>query len=177
MSGITRCYVPGCTNTSGANPEVTFHKPRDSNAKRMWEAALVSRHPDLQGEVIHVSRICSSHFADDAYMETDSLQIRLGVPRRKRLKLDAVPTIFPERREQLSSAEVQSGSCTESASSDVERTESTSGVSPWSTTLQSMAAAVPERVLVLDELPLPPLEPYQIVSQYGFHYILVPHTP
>ncbi|XP_064458929.1 uncharacterized protein LOC135369238 isoform X3 [Ornithodoros turicata] len=81
-------------------------------------------------------------------METDVLQIRLGVPKRKRLKADAVPTIFPEPTRPRS-AEVQSTSFTEASAS----------------------------VLVLDGLPLEPFVPYQIVSQYGFHYTLVPHKP
>ncbi|XP_064464110.1 uncharacterized protein LOC135375299 [Ornithodoros turicata] len=42
---------------------------------------------------------------------------------------------------------------------------------------QSMSSAGPENVLVLDGLPLEPFVPYQIVSQYGFHYTLVPHKP
>ncbi|XP_064479526.1 uncharacterized protein LOC135392731 [Ornithodoros turicata] len=43
-----------------------------------------------------------------------------------------------------------------------------------SSVLQHMTATSSEDVLVLDELPLQPLVPYQTVSQYGFLYTLVP---
>lgn len=100
MSRGTRCYVPGCTNTSVANPELTFHLPRDSDTKRKWEAAIPSR-LRVEHKELSISRICSSHFSDDAYLDTDILQVQLGVSRkRKRLKVDALPTIFPEQREQ-----------------------------------------------------------------------------
>ncbi|XP_064482967.1 uncharacterized protein LOC135395807 [Ornithodoros turicata] len=109
-------------------------------------------------------------------METDVLEIRLGVPKRKRLKADAVPTIFPEPTRPRS-AEVQSTSFTEASASDVERMESASDAGECFSLQQSMSSAGPENVLVLDGLPLEPFVPYQIVSQYGFHYTLVPHKP
>ncbi|XP_064478372.1 uncharacterized protein LOC135391821 [Ornithodoros turicata] len=173
MSRGARCYVPGCRKTSIANPEVTFHQPRDDDTKRKWRAEIASRQPHLQKE-LHVSRVCSSHFADDAYLDTDILQIQLGMPpKRKRLKPDAIPTIFPEQGEQhdVPSAVVQPSSSTDSTATEPQTTKPTSGVRPISQLPNS------EDVLVLDGLPLEPLVPFQRVSQFGFLYTLVPHTP
>ncbi|XP_064482734.1 uncharacterized protein LOC135395470 isoform X2 [Ornithodoros turicata] len=172
----TRCYVPGCKKSSGANPELTFHRPRDGDTKRKWEAAVASRYP--ANKKFRVPHICSSHFVDDAYVETDTLQFRFGVvPKRKRLKPDAVPTVFPEQVESVDSHDKVQLSSIESARSEAGEVASTSGASARPVQKYVTSTTAPERVLVLNELPLKPLVQYRTVDYYAYLYALVPSKP
>lgn len=93
-----RCYVPGCTKTCNANPDLTFHRPRNGETKRKWEEAIASHH-GVEAQQLNAARVCSRHFADDAYLAEDVLQVRLGLrQKRTRLKTDAVPTIFDKEQ-------------------------------------------------------------------------------
>ncbi|XP_064468226.1 uncharacterized protein LOC135378960 [Ornithodoros turicata] len=111
-----RCYVPGCTK----NSKLTFHRPRNGETKRKWEAAIASHYCGV-AQGLNVSRVGSCHFADDAYFDEDVLQVRLGLrQKRKRLKIDAVPTIFDQEQGQEPVTEAAASTSTESTGFDAE---------------------------------------------------------
>ncbi|XP_064462129.1 uncharacterized protein LOC135372452 [Ornithodoros turicata] len=118
-----RCYVLGCRKTYNANPELTFHRPRNGETKRKWEAAIASHYCGV-AQGLNVSRVCSCHFADDAYFDEDVLQVRLGLrQKQKRLKIDAVPTTpttFDQEQGQEPVTEAAASTSTESTGFDVE---------------------------------------------------------
>ncbi|XP_064461951.1 uncharacterized protein LOC135372189 [Ornithodoros turicata] len=173
-----RCYVPGCTKTYHANPELTFHRPRNGETKRKWEAAIASHYCGV-AQGLNASRVCSCHFADDAYVDEDVLQVRLGLrQKRKRLKIGAVPTIFDQEQDQEQGQEPVTGAAasttTESTGFDAEVMTEASAGDPLSTSRHISQGDYPEGSIILDGLLLEPLVPYQTVSQYGFLYTLVP---
>lgn len=89
------CNVPECNNNSLVNSSLSFHAPKDESTKRMWEAAIRSHDLKPPVKLLNVNRVCSSHFAEDAYETTDILRAKFGMPpKRMRLKAGAVPTIF-----------------------------------------------------------------------------------
>ncbi|XP_064463601.1 uncharacterized protein LOC135374589 [Ornithodoros turicata] len=70
---------------------------------------------------LNVSRVGSCHFADDVYFDEDVLQVRLGLrQKRKRRKIDAVPTIFDQEQGQEPVTEAAASTSTESTGFDAE---------------------------------------------------------
>lgn len=113
---MNKCCDPACRNTSLNTRGVSFHRPRDDDTKRKWEAA-VEQHRG-KAAATKVWRMCSVHFAEDAYILRDNLRAKYGLPcRYKKLKHDAVPTIFPDpavlerQRSETSQQAMCSASC------------------------------------------------------------------
>ncbi|XP_058812099.1 uncharacterized protein LOC131676800 isoform X2 [Topomyia yanbarensis] len=88
-----KCVIPNC----GAD----FHKqsewfskhyfPLDATRRELWIKAIVDAHcgrskQDLSTVNFEKARICSDHFASNCFTMSEN---------RRRLKLDAIPTIFP----------------------------------------------------------------------------------
>ena len=115
---MPRCTVPGCTNDSSKKEcsNLSWFRYPVSNRKllRQW-LAQVSRldfHPNRD------ARICSAHFTSDCFVSDycfldefvasgDMAQGPPGKKRRSRkLKDDAVPTLFPARQSRGQSSQV-----------------------------------------------------------------------
>ncbi|XP_064468259.1 zinc finger protein ZFP2-like isoform X2 [Ornithodoros turicata] len=95
-NGGNYCSVPGCNNRSVVNGNLSFYAPKDEATKRKWEEAIENHTLEASStKVLNVKRVCSAHFADDAYMVRDLLLARFGMaPKKMRLDVGAVPTIF-----------------------------------------------------------------------------------
>ena len=88
-----RCVAAGCDTVSGMG--YSLHSfPKDDTMRKKWTSA-VKRQRVNWGGPSSSSLLCSKHFKEDCFV-TEGVRYRdeLGVPAQKRLKPDAVPTIF-----------------------------------------------------------------------------------
>lgn len=88
------CAVVQCSNTSNdktINPNLIHHRfpTRNPTLSKVW--LHFCRRQDTVN--VHNARICSDHFQPSDY-ERDMEHELLGLPLRKKLKRDAVPSIF-----------------------------------------------------------------------------------
>ena len=93
---VVSCVAYGCTNRhKGAGSSLAFHKfPQDIEKRRKWIHAL--RRDNF--EPTSSSRLCSEHFQPSDYEN-------YGM--RRRLKIDAVPSIFLAFPEHLQTIKVK----------------------------------------------------------------------
>jgi len=98
---VNKCSAVGCKSgyaSNGDDSHVTFHTfPQDAELREKWIRAI----PRKDFVPSTYSRLCSLHFqpCDFVDVRTDSnksrLQNKSSTPLRRRLKPDAVPSIFP----------------------------------------------------------------------------------
>lgn len=83
-----RCVAAGCSNTN-ADGVSLFHFPRGHPSLRQkWNKQVQRTRADWK-DATQYSVLCSEHFTSDSFIAT-----QFGSTKRKRLKPDAVPTIF-----------------------------------------------------------------------------------
>ena len=105
LSTMVRCCVPDCENDSRDKKGWSFfHFPLKNEALlRIW-LRKISRLDFVPGPE---SRICSEHFDANCFEQgvlSEELLQAAGIGsyrKRRKLKADAVPTIFPARRSQV----------------------------------------------------------------------------
>lgn len=87
---MVNCCVPGCTNYSAKTTEISYHKiPRDPRLQKAWISRLRRENlPPLKN-----CYVCGEHFEKECF-ESDLMEQLVGGKKRKRLKIDAVPSIF-----------------------------------------------------------------------------------
>ena len=94
------CCVPDCKKSSGSNmmrcelglQRISFHCfPNIKSAKGKLWIKMIRRDPGTKFVVNKYTKICSAHFKPDDFILPDEL-LEGG---RRRLKNDAVPSIFP----------------------------------------------------------------------------------
>ena len=88
-----RCIAAGCNTSSGMG--YSLHSfPKDETLRRKWISAVKRQRSNWDGPSSS-SLLCSKHFKEDCFV-TEGVRFReaLGVPAQKRLKTDAVPTVF-----------------------------------------------------------------------------------
>jgi len=88
------CVAADCSTTTGMG--YSMHRfPNDESLRRRWISAVKQQRKDWDGPST-TSLLCSKHFMKDSYMKTGKQYCDdFGIPAQKRLKSDAVPTIFP----------------------------------------------------------------------------------
>ncbi|XP_044184354.1 uncharacterized protein LOC122964679 [Acropora millepora] len=87
---MVHCCVPECTNHSAKTKLVSYHKiPKDSKLKKTWISRL--RRDNLP--TLENCYVCSDHFQSECF-QTDLREQLTGERGRRRLKSDAVPSIF-----------------------------------------------------------------------------------
>ena len=95
-----RCVATGCDTTSGMG--YSLHSfPKDETVRKRWISAVKRQRSNWSGPS-SCSLLCSKHFKEDCFV-TEGIRYRddFGVPALKRLKADAVPTIFPRSSHHL----------------------------------------------------------------------------
>ena len=95
-----RCIAAGCNTTSGMG--YSLHSfPKDETLRRKWISAVKRQRCNWDGPSSS-SLLCSRHFKEDCFV-TEGIRFRetLGVPAQKRLKIDAVPTVFAKSTDHL----------------------------------------------------------------------------
>eukprot|EP00117_Sycon_ciliatum_P018924 scpid28318/ scgid17321/ THAP domain-containing protein 2 len=92
------CCAAGCSNQSGKPPGTTVHRiPWDKALQAEWVAAIHRENlPPCKFE--ESCAICSAHFEEMPSMIQRNLHGEMGKTCRRKLKADAVPSIFPDRR-------------------------------------------------------------------------------
>ena len=89
-----RCVAAGC-NTLGGEGYSLHAFPREQNLRAKWIRAVQRQRSHWDGPSKY-SMLCSKHFHPDCFV-TEGARYRdaMGLPTKKRLKSDAIPTIFP----------------------------------------------------------------------------------
>ena len=93
---VKRCVAAGCSNTHSQNVSL-FQFPRDPVLRRQW-VKQVQRTRAKWSASDH-SVLCSEHFASDSFEPDFGLALGSGLSKRRRLKCDAVPTLFTKTSE------------------------------------------------------------------------------
>eukprot|EP00795_Rhopilema_esculentum_P006509 gene6509-11971_t len=92
---MPNCGAFGCTNRSSHNKELTFHQipgeGRNKQLRKMW-LKNIRRAGELPKDKSFY--ICSEHFAEDCYERDFKKELMENKPGAKKLKADAIPTIF-----------------------------------------------------------------------------------
>ena len=88
---MVNCRVPGSTNYSAKSRNISYHKiPKDPQLQKAWISRLRRENlPSLKN-----CYVCSEHFDNECF-EYDFMEQLIGEKKRKRLKADAIPNIFP----------------------------------------------------------------------------------
>ncbi|XP_038073347.1 zinc finger and SCAN domain-containing protein 12-like [Patiria miniata] len=90
---VNVCAIAGCSNTH-KHEGVSFHQfPSDLKRREIWTKQVQTTRANWSGPSAH-SKICSDHFETSCY-EDHSLYLSFGLKRKRALKPDAYPTIFP----------------------------------------------------------------------------------
>ena len=86
---MPNCSAIGCTNrSSDKDGTVSFHR-LPTTRRNIWLTKIKRK----GGEKLTDIRICSNHFEEECF-ERDLKAELMGTDSRKRLKRDAVPTLF-----------------------------------------------------------------------------------
>ena len=87
---MVHCCVPACTNHSSITKGISYHKiPKDKQLRKSWISRL--RRDNLPP--VDNCYVCSDHFEKECF-ESDLIEELTGEKKKKRLKSDAVPSIF-----------------------------------------------------------------------------------
>ena len=90
---VKRCVAAGCSNTYKEGVSL-FHFPKDHGRRLQWIKQVQRTRAEWKGPSEH-SVLCSDHFNDDCFEPDSAIASSLGLDKpRRRLKADAVPTIF-----------------------------------------------------------------------------------
>ena len=103
---VKSCVAANCSNTYGHGTSL-FKFPKDPELRQKWIKNVQRTRAKWSGPSEH-SVLCSQHF-DSSCFEVDSeLAAEMGIQKRRRLKPDAVPSLFDRPGIQLPSASTQS---------------------------------------------------------------------
>ena len=92
------CSVPRCCVTA---VKQSFHTlPLDTARRDQW-LNFIFKDRVIPSTLSPRLRVCSSHFANDCF--TNLVQVNMGFAKRKILKPGAVPIIYPEYTESITS--------------------------------------------------------------------------
>ena len=91
-----RCVAYGCCNTSLIDGISVFHFPKDPTLRNSWIQHVERTRDGWNGPTMN-SVVCSEHFSKNSFEDQDVLCKSLGLKAKRRLKKDAVPTIFKRR--------------------------------------------------------------------------------
>ena len=88
-----RCIAAGCSTASGEG--YSLHEfPCDDSLRAKWTRAVKLQRAGWKGPTAG-SVLCSKHFEPDCFI-TEGVRYRdaVGIPAKKRLKPNSIPTIF-----------------------------------------------------------------------------------
>ena len=127
---VNKCSAVGCKSgydSNGDDSHVTLHSfPQDAELREKWIRAI----PRKDFVPSTYSRLCSLHFQQCDFLDarTDSNKSRLKnkscTPLRRRLKPDAVPSVFPNTPAYLTKSPAVQRSTTKATSSSKHAEES-----------------------------------------------------
>ena len=89
---VKRCVAAGCSNTHSDGVSL-FHFPRDPSLRLQWTRQVQQTRDGWKGPSDY-SVLCSKHFTSDCYEGDSAIAAKFGIEKRRRLKPNAVPTVF-----------------------------------------------------------------------------------
>lgn len=89
---VKRCVAAGCSNTHSDGVSL-FQFPRDPALRIQWIKEVQRTRANWQGPSDY-SVLCSDHFTTDCFEEDAAIAARFGISKRRRLKPNAIPTVF-----------------------------------------------------------------------------------
>ncbi len=96
---VNRCVAAGCSNTP--TERISLHKfPTDPKLREKWVKQV--RRTRAQWTPTKHFVLCSEHFSEDSFEVDSAIAATFGISNKRRLKPDAVPTIF-QRQSSLGS--------------------------------------------------------------------------
>ena len=105
---VKNCVAANCSNTYGHCVSL-FEFPKDRALRQKWIKNVQKTSANWDGPSEH-SVLCSQHFESSCFEGDSALAAQMGIQKRKRLKPDAVPTVFDRPAIQLpSSAQSEPG--------------------------------------------------------------------
>lgn len=88
---VRRCVAAGCSNTP-SDTITLFKFPNDPVIRDKWVKQV--RRTRAEWTATEHSVLCSEHFTEDCFEADAALAQSFCLSKRKRLKVDAIPTIF-----------------------------------------------------------------------------------
>ena len=107
---VKRCIAAGCANTYKHGVGL-FGFPQEAKLRDQWTREVKKTRDQWKGPSQH-SVICSDHFTDESFESGTHLEAQFGLLKRRRLRPDAVPTIFKKPADLLLTK--RAGSCKDS---------------------------------------------------------------
>ena len=98
-----RCAAAGCSNTYKDNISL-FLFPKDDDLRSKWIKQVKRTRAEWSGPSDH-SVLCSDHFDGSCFEPDTEIASQMGLKKRVRLKVDAVPTIFVRHSHSCSQSE------------------------------------------------------------------------
>jgi hypothetical protein len=89
---VKNCVAANCSNTYGHGVSL-FKFPKDRALRQKWIKNVQKTRANWDGPSEH-SVLCSQHFESSCFEVDSALAAQMGIQKRKRLKPDAVPTVF-----------------------------------------------------------------------------------
>ena len=103
---VKYCVAAGCKSTS--NDGISFFKfPSNPSLRQQWTRQVERTRDRWSGPSKH-SVLCATHFTQDCFEPDSAIAATMGLNKRRRLRSNAVPTVF-ERPSGGSSACTSSG--------------------------------------------------------------------
>ena len=96
------CAAYGCNSRSDRGDKISFHQfPKDNKLRKLWIAKINRGESAVKLFKPTHHKLCGKHFEDDQFEASSILASKIGFGEnvKKRLKSDAVPTIFKEQPE------------------------------------------------------------------------------
>ena len=121
---VKRCIAAGCSNTYKNNVSL-FTFPRDHSLREQWTRQVRRTRAGWSGPTA-TSYLCSDHFTEDCFDESSLMAAKLGIQKRKTLKPDAVPTVFPKTVQQKAApppSKKRAASCSTEPDSQISKKE------------------------------------------------------
>ena len=87
-----RCVAAGCSSTHRDGVSL-FHFPRDPSLRLQWTRQIQRTRDGWKGPSDY-SVVYSEHFTNDCFEKDSAMAAQFGIEKRKRLKPNAVPTVF-----------------------------------------------------------------------------------
>ena len=89
---VKRCVAAGCSNMYSDNVSL-FKFPKDPILRQKWVKQVQRTRAQWSGPSEH-SVLCSEHFDGSRFEPDSELASQMGIQKRRRLKADAIPTLF-----------------------------------------------------------------------------------
>ena len=93
------CIAAACSNT-GTHGVSFFKFPSDPILREKWTKEVKRTRDRWSGPSKH-SVLCEKHFPEECFEPDSAIALSMGLLKRKRLRPNAVPTIFERQRQPL----------------------------------------------------------------------------